>query len=285
MDRVEAVRQKIDEILIQQSDTADHQPGLVHLYGVSAACTLLALRRGLDPELASLMGLLHDLYAYQFGKAGDHAERGALEAGQLLWAVGGFSAEEIGTVRQAIAHHSDKAGAHGPYEELLKDADILQHYLHDLAVPLTPAKEERLNRTLQQLGFPDPAGVPHRRRDPKLVVLQFNDCINRQDLAGLGSLMTADHVFIDSSEEVYSGKELVLEGWADFFRRYSDYRNHFSLIQSGENQVAVMGFSTCSHRPLAGPALWAARVENDLVSGWRVYPDRPENRQKLGLPS
>lgn len=285
MDRVDAVRQKIDEILLQQSDTADHQPSLVHLYGVSAACTLLALRRELDPELASLMGLLHDLYAYQYGKAGNHAERGALEAGQLLWSVGGFSAEEIGAITQSIAHHSDKAGAHGPYEELLKDADILQHYLFDLAVPLTWAKEQRLNRTLRQLGLPDPTGVPQPTRDPKLVVLQFNECINRQDLAGLEGLMTADHVFIDSSDEVYFGKELLLASWADFFRQYPDYQNHFSLLQSSGNQVAVMGFSTSSHHPLDGPALWAARVEDDLVSGWRVYLDTPANRQKLDLPT
>jgi hypothetical protein len=30
------------------------------------------------------------------------------------------------------------------------------------------------------------------------VVIQFNECINRGDLAGLGVLMTDDHVFTDS---------------------------------------------------------------------------------------
>lgn len=285
MDRVDAVRQKIDETLLQQSDMGDYRPGLVHLYGVAAACTLLALHRGLDPQLASLMGLLHDLYAYQYGRAGNHAERGAMEAGQLLWAVGGFSSDEIGIITQAISHHSEKAGAHGPYDELLKDADILQHYLYNLAVPLTPAKEQRLNRTLRQLGLPDPAGMPQPMPDPKLVVLQFNECINRQDLVGLGSLMTADHVFIDSSDEVCIGKELMLASWADFFRQYPDYQNHFTLLQSSDNQVAVIGHSTCVYEPLNGPALWAARVEDDLVSGWRVYLDTPVNRQKLDLPT
>lgn len=34
-------------------------------------------------------------------------------------------------------------------------------------------------------------------KDPKLIALQFNECINKQDIKGLSSLMTDDHTFID----------------------------------------------------------------------------------------
>lgn len=122
------------------------------------------------------------------------------------------------------------------------------------------------------------------QKDPKLVVLQFNEYINSQELKGLARLMSEDHVFIDSSDEVHEGKESMLAGWADFFASYPDYRNHFHWLESRENLVLIKGFSTCSLPALDGPALWTARVRNDRVAEWRVYLDTPENRRKLGIP-
>lgn len=122
------------------------------------------------------------------------------------------------------------------------------------------------------------------KKDPKLVVLQFNECINNQDINNLSPLMSDDYVFIDSSDDVHSGgKESMVKGWAEFFSSYPDYRNHFSRIESRENLVLVIGHSTCSYKPLDGPALWTAKIENDLVAEWRVYLDTSENREKLNL--
>ena len=119
--------------------------------------------------------------------------------------------------------------------------------------------------------------------DPKLVVLQFNECINRRDIDGLAALMSEEHVFIDSSDCVHRGKAFMVAGWTDFFNRYPDYRNHFSILESRGDLVFVSGHSTCAYDPLDGPALWTARVEDGLVAEWRVYLDTIENRKKLGL--
>ncbi len=120
--------------------------------------------------------------------------------------------------------------------------------------------------------------------DPKLVVLQFNQCINNRDLDGLARLMTEDHTLIDSSDEVHSGKELMEAGWREFFISYPDYCNHFLMLESRENLVLIIGHSTCSHDALDGPALWTARVEGGLVAEWRVYLDTAETRKLLRLP-
>ncbi|MGD8455082.1 MAG: nuclear transport factor 2 family protein [Anaerolineales bacterium] len=120
--------------------------------------------------------------------------------------------------------------------------------------------------------------------DPKLIVLQFNQYINDRDISGLSTLMSEDYVFIDGSDDVHAGKEKLVEGWTEFFNSYPDYRNHFSLVESRDNLVLIIGHSTCSYDPLDGPALWTAKVENDLVSEWRVYLDTTENRKKLNLP-
>ena len=51
MDRLEKVRQVVDEILRQQPDLEERRCGFVHLYGVAQTCPLLALTRGLDPQI------------------------------------------------------------------------------------------------------------------------------------------------------------------------------------------------------------------------------------------
>jgi ketosteroid isomerase-like protein len=126
-------------------------------------------------------------------------------------------------------------------------------------------------------------GTPMSDKDPKLVVLQFNECINNRDLQGLSELMTEDHVFIDSSDDIHRGKEFMIKGWNDFFNKYPDYQNHFSTLESRDKLVIIVGHSTCSFKPLDGPALWTAMVDNDLVAEWRVYLDTVENRNKLNI--
>jgi ketosteroid isomerase-like protein len=122
------------------------------------------------------------------------------------------------------------------------------------------------------------------RKDPKVVALQFNEYINNRDIDGIAKIIADDYEFIDSSGDIFAGKEREIQGWKTFFDRFPDYRNHFSIVESRENLVLIIGHSTCSYENLDGPALWTARIENDLVAEWRVYLDTPENRGKLNLP-
>jgi ketosteroid isomerase-like protein len=119
--------------------------------------------------------------------------------------------------------------------------------------------------------------------NPSAVALRFNSRINARDLEGLASLMTDDHTFIDSSNDVHSGKPAMVEGWKEFFEAYPDYRNVFTRVEVKYDTVVLIGYSTCSHDPLDGPALWTAIVRDGKVSEWRVYLDTPENRTKLEL--
>ncbi len=119
--------------------------------------------------------------------------------------------------------------------------------------------------------------------DPRVVVEQFNACINDRDLERLSSLITEDHVFIDASDEVHRGKRTMIRGWKDFFDQFPDYRNHFQVIESSGTDVLVIGRSSCSFKPLDGPALWTAKVVDGLVAEWRVYFDTTKNRKRLNL--
>ncbi len=114
-------------------------------------------------------------------------------------------------------------------------------------------------------------------------VLQFNRYINARDLDGLASLMTDDHRFIDSENDVHDGKESMLGEWQEFFESYPDYQNIFESVYFRDSGVIMRGYSTCSYEPLDGPAIWSAKVQDGLLSEWRVYLDTEENRSKLGI--
>ena len=122
------------------------------------------------------------------------------------------------------------------------------------------------------------------KRDPKLTVLLFNECINNRDIEGLASLMTDDHTLICGGHVDTKDKISSCEEWLSFFSMFPDYLNHFSRIHSKENFVVVEGRSTCSNEDtLNGDALWSARVQNDKISEWQVYEDSAENRSKLQI--
>lgn len=119
---------------------------------------------------------------------------------------------------------------------------------------------------------------------PIAIIEKFNECINHQDLDGLAALMTEDHIFIDSSDDVHEGKQMMVAGWKEFFEAYPDYRNHFEHIEARGELVLISGYSTCAFDPLDGPALWTAKVEAGRVKEWRVYLDNQQNRRILNLP-
>jgi uncharacterized protein len=152
MDRIEAVRQVIDDILRQQADVEERRCGFVHLYGVAQACAMLALWRSLDPELCTIAGMLHDIWSYKSGDPTDHAKLSSVEAQRIMSELGCFSEAEIATVGTAIAHHSDKDGVHGKLDELLKDADVLQHHLYNTSFEPHEYMKPRLAAILDELG-------------------------------------------------------------------------------------------------------------------------------------
>ncbi len=120
-------------------------------------------------------------------------------------------------------------------------------------------------------------------KDPKLIALQFNECINNQDIKGLSGLMTEDHTFIDREDGVYKGKEYMTKGWIDFFKQFPDYKNTFTRVESRDNLVIIIGYANWSKEPTEDHVIWTARIEDDLVAEWRIYTDTEENRKKFNI--
>ncbi len=153
MERIGAVQARVDKIIAGQTESIDIKFGYVHLYSVSQACAMLAMKRQQNVELAAIAGLLHDIYAYKTGIRADHAHQGAALAKEIMQETGLFSEEEIDMVSQAIWHHSDKDVVDSTFDEVLKDADALQHFLIMPLADPAPHEAARVSKLKEELGI------------------------------------------------------------------------------------------------------------------------------------
>lgn len=153
MNRIETVRQQVDKILLSMPDAEERRCGYVHLYGVAQACALLAKKREENAELAVIAGMLHDISSYAQMDSTDHAHKGAVMAREILESLRIFSEEEMRAVCTAIYRHSDKAITQNALDEILKDADVLQHVWYNSLFEVKQTEQERYEKLVAELGI------------------------------------------------------------------------------------------------------------------------------------
>jgi HD superfamily phosphodiesterase len=153
MGRLKDLRKYVDSELNKMEDADKRNGAIVHLYGVSLAATMIAKKRGLDAELASMAAMLHDLYAYKSGSYDDHAHKGAELARQVLCELGLTDSSETDIICSAIYHHDDNFVSDSPMDEALKDADLIQNCIKNLSQPLNEAKKARFEKLCDEFGL------------------------------------------------------------------------------------------------------------------------------------
>ena len=153
MSRLKELREYVDFELDQMEDVKKRTSAVAHLYGVSLAATMIAKKRGLDPEIASMAAMLHDLYAYKTGSYEDHGHKGAELARQILKALRLTNKEETDMICSAIYHHDDKLVTDTPMDELLKDADVIHHCMNDLSKSVKDKEKARFEKLCEEFGM------------------------------------------------------------------------------------------------------------------------------------
>ncbi len=156
--RLEVLRDEIDRLILIGNPDGDHRKirkYISHMYGVGRFCTLLALKRELNAELATTCGMLHDIYYMTGGSVENHTVGGAEQAREILQSMNAYSDNEIDIITTAILKHDDKDAQHEPYDELLKDADVLDHGLHNINFPVNERETARYNNLLAELQLTD----------------------------------------------------------------------------------------------------------------------------------
>jgi len=123
------------------------------MYAVSIFAAMLADKRGLDSELATMIGLLHDIYPLLTGDTENHAKNGSILAREILTDLDIVDDEELDIICTAVKYHSKKRAVHDEYSELAKDADVLSHYYHDISWPILEKDHARLEALKVELGL------------------------------------------------------------------------------------------------------------------------------------
>ena len=141
---------------LNRMENADKRTSAIaHLYGVSLAAAMIAKKRGLDPEIASMAAMLHDLNAYKTGSYEDHAHKGAELARNILTELKLTDDAETEIICSAIYNHDDKLEIHSPMDEVLKDADVIHHCMNDLSKPIKEKEQARFHKLCEEFGMSD----------------------------------------------------------------------------------------------------------------------------------
>lgn len=136
---------------------------LFHTLGVIKLAALLANKRGLSPEIVTITMVLHDHGRLMTGVWDGHDEISPPIARKVLKDIGEFTPEEIDQIVKLIRTHRQKDETGDPYEECIRDADVLDVYLAGtagFAREVEPLGEyiaknrKRLENMAEELGFP-----------------------------------------------------------------------------------------------------------------------------------
>jgi uncharacterized protein len=153
MNRIEILREYIDRILLNMTDTNERRVGYVHLYGVAQFCALIALKRGENVEMATIAGMLHDIYSYAKMDSKDHAHKSAILAREILESLRITNDDETKIICDAIYTHSEKGIAHRGLSEVLIDADVFQHCLYNPTFEIMPQEKDRYSKLKFEFGL------------------------------------------------------------------------------------------------------------------------------------
>ena len=153
MSRIKVLEKQVHKILKEVDGNHRRAMAAAHLHGVSLAAVIIAKKRGEDPELAAMAGLLHDLYAYKSGSYKDHAHKGAVFARSVLEELEITDSYETEIICHAIWNHRDKDRTDYPMDEVLKDADVIHHSLQDPSKEVLEHEKKRYQDLCGEFGL------------------------------------------------------------------------------------------------------------------------------------
>ena len=111
--------------------------------------------------------------------------------------------------------------------------------------------------------------------DSARIFNHFVTAINRHDVKTLTSLMTADHVFVDSVGNRVHGATSMEAGWRAYFVMCPDYRVQANDVMAKGGAVLAVGEAggTIDGVAWQTPAAWKAVIRDGRVAEWRVFAD------------
>ncbi|MFC0334507.1 CHAP domain-containing protein [Paenibacillus sepulcri] len=217
--RLDSVRVAVQEMIMSIVSRARQQEACVHLYGVSAFASMLALKRGLNQELAEIAGLLHGYYFYKTGIHDFPGPNSAEAVRPVLRDMNIFTKEEQLIIQQAIFYQGERTGTHGPYDEMIKDAYVMQSYFQNRSRSLSQQDTPRLQKVLRELGISHE--MPENMHSEGRVSSSFSAAGKRGKLADIAEALAGEDIIGVPGDERYRE---ICQYWPDR-NVYKDLQN------------------------------------------------------------
>ncbi|HAE60717.1 MAG TPA: metal-dependent phosphohydrolase [Eubacteriaceae bacterium] len=123
---------------------------IVHMSSSAAIGRILAKKRGVNSEIASIACILHDYGRIVTGLQENHASAAYEPVKSILEECGNFTEEEIETIATAAKNHSSKNIIGEPIDEIVKDADVFDCWQYDIPMK-RPEQKIRLEKVIKEL--------------------------------------------------------------------------------------------------------------------------------------
>ena len=114
------------------------------------------------------------------------------------------------------------------------------------------------------------------------VVLDFVHAINSANVDKICSLMTVDHLFIDSQDNRMTGRENMKQAWIEYFELFPDYKIEINEVLQRDSLLCILGYASGTYKNLKNknnsnywriPAAWTAILIDNQIKVWQVYAD------------
>lgn len=154
MNRAYKLQLALLKLISQQEDRPNRDEPLdferLHMASSARCAWMLAVERGVDPELAACAAAIHDIGRIITGKQSGHADAGYEPACTFLKETELFTESEIEMLAAAVKNHSSKTVVGTDIEEIVKDADVIDCYQYGMPFD-RPEKETRYNKWLETI--------------------------------------------------------------------------------------------------------------------------------------
>lgn len=145
--------------------------------------------------------MLHDIYYYRTGIGDNHAHNGAEYVRPILRDLQIFNEEEQRLILSAIFNHSDKKNSNDEYDELLKDADVMQHFLYNTKLDIFQKEAVRLKKLFQEFNLNNTSDYDfsQKKKNERIAV----DINKRECLADISETLAKREIVGDEYDEDY----------------------------------------------------------------------------------
>jgi ketosteroid isomerase-like protein len=125
---------------------------------------------------------------------------------------------------------------------------------------------------------------------PQATAKAFVRAINRQDVNGLGALMSPIHRFVDSLGNQIEGRDAMRKGWTAYFAMVPDYTLAIEETYSLGPVVVMLGIAQGTYSKdgrllpqnrWQTPIAVRAHIDDGQVAEWRVYADNDPIRKLM----